>query len=191
MPNQMFTDVELRIMSIHVKSLGLVDKLLSERKFEIKVFSAVSDGVADHAFNMELNVMPVSEGGTISFGPAGYTIYRNRAGQIPRFLDAHIAVLEDDSDIRSTAKLMAKVRKTTAFGELTRTVAAAAANPLFAVGMNVAESLMDISIDVLKENQDDLWLRRFFSFNYNIEGYEGVAEFESDEVQITLQLFTG
>lgn len=191
MPNQNFTDVELRIIDLKIKSLNFWEKMTRESKQEIKIFSAVSDGVADNAFNIELGVMPVSEGGKISFGPAGYTIYRNRAGQIPRFIDTHITVIEDDSDIRNTAKLMARVRATNEFQELANTITAAATNPLFAVGLNVAESLMDIGLQVLQENGDDLWLRRYFSFNYNIDGYDGVAEFESEEAYIKLQLFTG
>ncbi|GFS15371.1 hypothetical protein ElyMa_004931000 [Elysia marginata] len=191
MPNQRFTDVELRIVDLRIKSQSFWDRLANESKYEVKIFSSVSDGVSDNTYNLELGVMPVAEGGRVGFGPAGYAIYRNRAGQIPRFLDAHVTVIEDDSDIRNTATLMSKVRTTEAFSELSQTVLAAAANPLFAVGLNVAESLMDIGLDVLKENGDDLWLRRYFSFNYNIDGYSGSAEFESEEAYIKLQLFTG
>lgn len=191
MPNPNFTDVEVRVVELRIKEQSLWEKITKESNLEIKVFSSVSDGISDKSFNIELNVMPVKEGHRIGFGPAGYTIYRNRAGQVPRFLDVNITVLEDDSDIRNTAKLMSEVRATEDFQKLVTTIAAASANPLLGVGLNVADSLMNIGLKLLQDNGDDLLLRRYFSFNYNIDGFEGAAEFESEQAYLKLQIYTG
>lgn len=185
-----FTEVELRVQKLKVKKQGFWEKLVEESKFEVKLFSAVSDGIPDNTFNLELGVFPVREGCSIDFGPNGYTLYRNRAGQIPRYLDCNISVIEDDSDIRNMAKLMSEVRKTDDFKSLVETLALAVINPALTISLNVACSILGIGLDVLKQNGDDLWLQQYFTFNYKIDGYEGNFEIESDEVTLKIELVT-
>ena len=185
-----FTEVELRIQELKVKKQGFWESLVKESKFEVKLFSVVSDGIPDNAFNLDLGIFPVREGGSIDFGPNGYALYRNRAGQIPRYLDCNVSVIEDDSDIRNMAKLMSEIRKTDDFKSLVGTLVLTAANPALRIGLDVAGSILGIGLDILKQNSDDLWLQQYFSFNYKIDGYDGIFEVDSNEVKLKLEIVT-
>jgi hypothetical protein len=88
------------------------------------------------------------------------------------------------------ANLMSEIRKTSDFRNLVGTLALAAANPALKIGLDVAESIMGIGLDILKQNGDDLWLQQYFSFNYKIDGYDGVFEISSNEVRLKLELVT-
>lgn len=182
-----FSEIELRIQSLLVKR---TPKTFGEKNYEVKIFSVVSDGVPDRTFNLELGVFSLSEGGRVEFGPNGFALYRNRAGQIPRFLDAHLAVVEDDSNIRNMARLMAEIRKQDDFTALSELLSLATINPALKIGVDVARTLMDIGLAVLESNKDDLWLRQYFTFNYRIDGYEGAFSAETDDVKIDLELVT-
>lgn len=185
-----FTEIELRILELKVKKHSFWERLIERGKFEVKLLSVVSDGVPDHTFNLELGIFSVRDEGSIDFGPYGYALYRNRAGQIPRYLDCHIAVIEDNSGIRSMAKLMAEIRKTDDFKNLTNILALASINPAVKIGLNVAEAILNIGLNVLQQKKDKVWLRQYFTFNYKIDGYEGDYEFESDDVKLKIELIT-
>lgn len=190
MATQNFTEVELRVMEIQIKKHGFWETLGERGRFEVKLFSVVSDGVPDNTFNLELGVFSVKDGGVIEFGPHGYALYRNRAGQIPRYLDCHVAIVEDDSDIRSMASLMSEVRKSNEFKSLANALLLGRLNPVLNIGLNVAGSLVEIGLNILRNNGDDLWHREYFTFNYKIDGYEGKLEMDSANARATLSIVT-
>lgn len=190
MATQKFTEVELRVMEIQIKKHGFWEKLVERGRFEVKLFSVVSDGVPDNTFHLELGVFSVKDGGVIQFGPYGYALYRNRAGQIPRYLDCYVAIVEDDSDIRMMANFMSEVRKSNEFKSLANALLFGRLNPVMNIGLNVAGSLLDIGLNILKNNGDDLWHREYFTFNYRIDGYEGKFEMDSDDAKARLSMFT-
>lgn len=190
MTTQKFTEVELRVMEIQIKKHAFLARLAEGGKFEVKLFSVISDGVPDNTFNLELGVFSVKDGGVIEFGPHGYALYRNRAGQIPRYLDCHVSIVEDDSDIRSMATLMSEVRKSDEFKSLASQLLIGTINPVLSIGLDVAGSLVQIGLNILKNNGDDLWDREYFTFNYKIDGYEGKFDMDSDDARARLSIVT-
>lgn len=189
-----FSEVELRIKKLTVQlnpdKQGFFKDFFEGRKFELKLFSVISDGVPDNTFHTELGIFSVDSNGSIKFGPNGYVLYRNKAGQIPRYLDCHLTVVEDDSDIRSMAQLMSKIRRTDGFKELTQLLLEAQVNSVIGIGLDVAKEILGLGLSILENNGDDLLMRQYFSFNYNIDGYHGNFQFDSPEVKVTLELIT-
>jgi len=85
---------------------------------------------------------------------------------------------------------MSEIRKTDDFKSLVGTLVLTATNPVLKIGLDVAGSILGIGLDILKQNGDDLWLQQYFSFNYKIDGYDGIFEVDSDAVKLKLELVT-
>ena len=189
-----FSEVELRIkeLTIHIPDKkGFWQRLIEGETSEVKLFSVISDGVPDNTLHTELGIFPVdSKNRSIKFGPHGYSLYRNKAGQIPRYLDCHITVVEDDSDIRSMAQLMSKIRRSDDFKKLTKILLEASLNPVVTIGMDVAKEILGIGLSILEQNGDDLLMQQYFSFNYRIDGYHGKFQLDSPEAKVSLEVIT-
>lgn len=189
-----FSEVELRIkeLTIHIpEKKDFLQRVIEGKTSEVKLFSVISDGVPDNTLHTDLGIFPVdSKNRSIKFGPYGYSLYRNKAGQIPRYLDCHITVVEDDSDIRSMAQLMSKIRRSDNFRELTKLLLEASLNPALLIGMDVAKEILGIGLSILKQNGDDLLMRQYFSFNYRIDGYHEKFQLDSPEAKVSLEVIT-
>ena len=187
-----FSELELRATKLTIKDASWWEELWEGGTFEVKLITAVSDGVKDGRFNVNLDMIPMTKDGPSPFGSTGYRLYRNPMNVIPRFLDINVAIIEDDSDIRNTAKLFQDIKLTDGFKEVFSIVEGVGlvTNPIVGAGVNVAATLINLALEVFAKNEDDLWLRDYVTRNRKIDGYGGREVLASNKVELETTLFT-
>jgi hypothetical protein len=160
------TDVEMRLLRVFVKDKRDIGK------GEIYLFTVTTDSIAPEPFKLELKTFRDVENNTeLTFGPGGLTIYRNPQGNVPRFLDYRIFVMESDQGIRDAGKFIGDVQGNSDFISARDSIVSAVTGN--ALTGNIIISATDVIVSliskILKINKDDQLILIAGSFNDKID----------------------
>ncbi len=105
---------------------------------------------------------------------------------MPRNLSCHLAVVEDNENIRSEAELFERIRNNTKFIELSGILATAIVNPALSVGLNIGAKIFDIALAEYKRTEN----RHLLLANFDI-GYPFHTEVKKNYSASSVESWTG
>lgn len=170
------TDVEMRLMQ------AIVSDPREVRGGEVVLATIMGDDSGEpptvSTFKPFEDIRRNSE---LPLGPDGLAIYRNpKQGQVPRFLDFRIALIETDEDVRKLGGFAEELAKNEDWkklrdGIITLTAVAAPTAALVTAGVDLA---MHVVSQFLKANQDDQLIQVAGSYNDKLDNlgvYRGLV----------------
>lgn len=98
----------------------------------------------------------VSSNQKLTFGDTGYVVYQSE--HIPEHFDWLLLVLEDDTDVRDSAKIVEAIVKHPEFGELSNNLLGVlnkVPNPAFVVASEIGKFAVNLLTEKGKKNKDD------------------------------------
>jgi hypothetical protein len=159
-------DVEMRLMEVFIFDNR------DPGKGDIYLLALVADGLAPEPLNLVVKGFEgVGDNEALQIGPGGLTIYRNPQGNIPRFLDYRIMVMESDQELRDAGELVEEIRGKDQFKLIKDSLIAMAGvgAPIPALISSAVDLLMGLISQVLKMNKDDQIIYIAGSFNDRID----------------------
>lgn len=161
------TDVEMRLLQ------AIITDPRERGKAEVMLVAVMGDDSGEPPKVTKFQAFEaVEKNSELPLGPEGLTIYRNpKQGQVPRFLDFRIGLIETDEDVRALGDLIGEIEKNEDWkklrdGILALTAIAAPTAALVAAGVDLA---MNIAGRVLRANQDDQLLQVAGSYNDKLD----------------------
>jgi len=160
------TDVEMRL-----KEVFIFDNR-DPGKGDIYLVTVVADNLSVEPFTIEIKAFEdIHDNEALQLGPAGLTIYRNPQGQIPRFLDYRILVMESDQEMRQAGDVLNEIRNNDQFKVVRDNLIAmaATAQPTVALITAASDLVIGLIAQILKMNRDDQIIYVAGSFNDKID----------------------
>ena len=161
------TDIEMRIKQV---------RILNNQEFigtgDIYIVVVAVDDLSKKPITMQVKTFEgVRNNDELTLGPAGLAVYRNPKGQIPRFLDYRLIVMESDQEKRDFGKLLADVEADTQFKSVRDGLIAmaTATQPAAALVIAAADTIVNVISRVLKADRDDQVIYIAGSFNDKID----------------------
>jgi hypothetical protein len=165
------TDVEMRLKEVFIYDVRDIGR------GDVYIASVVGNDLTKEPFTLEVKTFQdVADGSGLQFGPGGIALYRNPKGQIPRFLDFRLLVVESDEEIRDAGQVLEEIKGTDEYTKLRDSLIALAATGQLEVAALTAATdiVMTILIGILKSNRDDQLIYVAGSFNSKLDDL-GVA----------------
>ena len=104
------TDVEMRLTEVFIFDNR------DPGKGDIYLVTVVTADLAQEPFTLAIKTFEdIHDNEGLQLGPAGLTIYRNPQGEIPRFLDYRILVMESDQEMRDAGEVLDEIRSNDKF----------------------------------------------------------------------------
>jgi hypothetical protein len=160
------TDVEMRLKEIFVFDNR------DPGKGDIYLVTVVTDSLAQEPFTLEIKAFEdIHDNEALQVGPAGLAIYRNPEGEIPRFLDYRIIVMESDQELRKAGEILGEIRTNDQFKTVRDNLIAMAvtAQPSVALLTAATDLVVGLIAQILKMNEDDQIIYIAGSFNDKID----------------------
>lgn len=161
------TDVEMRLTQV------IISDARERGGAEVVLVTVMGDDSGDPPGLTKLQAFEgVKDNKALDLGPEGLTLYRNpKQGQVPRFLDFRIALIETDEDVRAIGNLVEEIEKNEDWqklrdGIIALTAIAAPTAALVTAGVDLA---MHIAAHFLKANQDDQLIQVAGSYNDKLD----------------------
>jgi hypothetical protein len=127
-------------------------------KGDIYLVTLVTDSIGPEPMALTLKTFDdIHDNEALQLGPGGLAIYRNPMGQIPRYLDYRIMVIESDQELRDAGEVIQQIREDSTFKSFRDNLLAitGAGQPLIALATAAADFSMGLIARILKMNQDD------------------------------------
>ena len=160
------TDVEMRLKEVYI---------INNRdpgKGDIYLVTVATDSLAPEPFTLEIKSFEdIPDKSALQLGPGGLTIYRNPQGNVPRFLDYRILVMESDHDIRKAGEVLDEIRNTDQFTTVRDNLIAMAATgqPTVTLVTAASDLVLGLIAQILKMDRDDQIIYIVGSFNDKID----------------------
>jgi len=103
-------NVRITIKEIFLKKKGEISKA------EVYFYSVVTDHLRPVELKSDL-YEKIGRREYLPIGPSGVVIYRNKEGELPKYLDIRIVVMESDEKSRNIAKDLEEVKKSDEFNK--------------------------------------------------------------------------
>lgn len=159
-------DVEMRLKEVFIFNNR------DPGKGDIYLVTVLADGLATEPFTLGIKTFEdIHDNEALQLGPAGLTIYRNPQGNIPRFLDYRILVMESDQKIRQAGEVLSEIRSNDQFKVVRDNLIAmaATAQPTAALITAATDLVVGLIAQILKMNRDDQIIYIVGSFNDKID----------------------
>jgi hypothetical protein len=187
------TEVLVRLKQVQILNIheGFRDKT-----GEFYLVTSVMDGLADAPIKLTISTFTgIKKGEFLGIDDPGLALYMNPVGQVPRFLDIRIQVVESDKKLQDAGKLLKQVSQQQDFQDITTVLSSIATTslPLFGTVIDLAGRVINVIGGMLEMNQDDqlCYYAATFTDKFDNLGLGVHRHTKPNEVEFSYEILAG